>query len=730
MTHEFDSHFCLTYHYIKKFKLKYKLFNFGGEMRYILIAIFTISLYAQQYIPNVLLIKIERGFLSQLNEQNFNTGLTGITAIDSLNVHYHAHYIKRMFPTFKYKGSPQRPVTLDQWLHIEFKEPQDIPALVSLYQQLTEVQVAEPSVIVELERTPNDPNVGSQWHIEQSNDHDVDAYAAWDIATGDSNIIVGVLDTGVRYFHQDLGGANASYANPENSRGNMWINWAEKFGTPGVDDDGNGKIDDWIGWDFVTGNPNIFNLGDDYDVEDNDPRDYNGHGTHCAGNVAAINNNNLGVCAVSGGWGEDSNARGNGAEIMALRIGWDDLPSGRVSMEFAANAFTYAADNGAKITSCSWGSTQTTSLEDAVNYFLYNTTTNLGPANRVRLIFKSAGNDDADQTDYLTSRNDVTAVAATDENDSKASFSNYGTWVDISAPGNNIYSTYHDSNSPETDAYASLSGTSMATPIAASVAALIWSHNPNLTAPQVEQMLFDSADDLDALNPSYVGKLGAGRVNAGTAAQLADQSLPVSLLSFQAQRTRQGIQLSWQTASEINNIGFNIYRAQNIAREFKLIASYKTNPNLHGLGNSSIGRTYTFTDSSNLEAGKTYFYLLEDVATNGNTEKHGPVSVNIPAELVPATLTLLQNYPNPFNQQTKIRFYLPSRFKNQKLTISIFTLNGKRIKQLTRAVFTAGWHEIVWDGKNEHNQSVSSGLYFYGIESENFRKFRKLLLVR
>ncbi|WP_456441094.1 S8 family serine peptidase [Caldithrix abyssi] len=687
-------------------------------------------LAAQEYLPNVLLVKIERSALPALNEQLFQQGLTGLAELDSLNQKYRAISVQKLFPYFKHKGTPERPVTLDQWLRIVFESEQDIPALMQSYGALKTVLYADPSVTIPLYKTPNDPSVGSQWHIEQSNDHDVDAYAAWDISTGDSAIIVAVMDTGVRYFHQDLGGANASYNAPENSRGNMWINWAEKYGTAGVDDDGNGKIDDWIGWDFVTGNPQWFNLGDDYDVEDNDPRDFNGHGTHCAGNVGAINNNNLGVSSVAGGWGEDAQARGNGVQIMALRIGWDDLPSGRVGMDFAANAFIYAADNGAKIASCSWGSSNVGGLEDAVNYFLYNTTVNLGPANRVRLIFKAAGNDNDTATDYLNGRDDVISVAATDENDQKASFSNYGTWVDISAPGNNIYTTYHDANSPETDVYASVSGTSMATPIAASVAALVWSHNPALTAPEVEQMLFDSADDLDALNPSYAGLLGAGRVNAAAAVQLSDQSLPVTLTSFEAQWTGENVQLSWQTASEIDNLGFNIYRSEHPDSAFFLLASFKDHSQLKGLGNSASGKSYFFTDTSPLQGGRTYFYLLEDVAFNGKSQKHGPASVSVPSAVLPERITLLPAFPNPFNQQTAIRLYVPDQLSSGAFTLSIFNGQGQKVRLLASGKLNAGWQRFIWNGRDENGQAVSSGVYFCVIHSKDFKQARKLILIK
>ncbi len=685
------------------------------------------ALSATDVLPDRVLIKIDRTLLNQIKPSLFSKGQLGIAAIDSLNARYGVVKAERLFPFFKHRGTPQHPVTLDQWFRLYFSSDQDIPQVINAYRSLSEVLYVDPSVVVAIDKTPNDPNVSNQWHLEQNNDHDVDAYTAWDVDTGDTTIIVAVLDTGVRYFHQDLGGSLASFNNPGATRGNMWINWTEKNGLNGVDDDGNGKIDDWVGWDFVTGNVNLFNLGDDYDVEDNDPRDYDGHGTHCAGNVAAINNNNIGVCSVSGGWGENTSGRGNGALVMALRIGWYDWPYSRVNMDFAASAFTYAADNGAKIASCSWGNSRTQSLADAVNYFLFNTTDSLSPSSRVRLILNSAGNDNNTSASYLSSRPDVIAVAATDESDLKASFSNYGSWVDISAPGNNIYSTYHDFNNEQTDAYASISGTSMATPIAASVAALIWAHNPALSASQVEQILFNSADDIDALNPSYAGLLGAGRVNATTAVQQADQSLPVTLKSFAASILSSGkVRLTWHTESEIDNLGFNIYRSTNSNSPGTLIASYQENVALKGLGNSATGKTYQFTDED-VSPGETYFYWLEDVSLTGAKKRHGPLKVQLP---LPNGLKLEANYPNPFNGQTRFAVLIPREATTQTYRVAIYNLRGQVIKILHEGSLSKGRHIFEWNGTATDGSPVASGVYLYGLEGKNKKLFRKLIYLK
>jgi hypothetical protein len=145
-----------------------------------------------------------------------------------------------------------------------------------------------------------------------------------------------------------------------------------------------------------------------------------------------------------------------------------------------------------------------------------------------RNIFKAAGNDSSETADYLCARNDVLCVAATDQNDCKASFSTYGSWVDISAPGVGIWSSWHNPDDPVNDYITTMDGTSMATPLSASVAALIWSQNPTWTAAQVRQRLFDSADPIDSLgcNSPFSGKLGAGRINAFKAVETASPLSP------------------------------------------------------------------------------------------------------------------------------------------------------------------------------------------------------------
>jgi len=439
----------------------------------------------------------------------YKKGTTGISQLDALNRALGVTEMLQKYPKKKPKAYQDRIIDLSLWFKITVSSKLDIEEVVKRYRSLPGVIDAQPSGIHKIYASPNDPSLADQWHLSQANDHDMDAPEAWDIETGNSQIIVACMDTGVRYFHKDLGGANASIDNPENTAGNMWINEAEKNGVAGVDDDNNGYVDDWVGWDFVD-NQNGFS-GEDDDVPDNDPRDFNGHGTHITGTIGAINNNGYAVSSVAGGWLNGSQqVNANGVKLMALRIGWSGrlfiFEVGYVDMGHIADAFIYAADNGARIASCSWGSSNSGGLGDALDYFIASG----------GLVFKAAGNDDNEGSDYMLDRADVVGVASTDQNDVKSDFSTYGTFVDISAPGTDILATYHDHSDPNNDYVASLSGTSMATPNTAGTAALIWSQNPSWTADQVKQRLFDTADDISGIagNSAYAGKLGVGRINA------------------------------------------------------------------------------------------------------------------------------------------------------------------------------------------------------------------------
>ena len=336
-----------------------------------------------------------------------------------------------------------------------------------------------------------DDLAGQQWHLRNTSlgGADTRAVGGWAESLGDSNVVVAVLDTGVDWHHPDLGGPH-----PDKVNGAIWTNWAEYEGTPGVDDDSNGLIDDIRGWDYVNLSPSQVWPGEDYGPPDNDPMDFDGHGTLVSGCVAPITDNNLGIAAIS-----------PGSKVMAIRIGWHGADgNGYSNASFMAQGFLYAAANRADIINLSYSTGYTSSFASAIQAAL----------SAGLVICVSAGNENEDSAGYLQGLSDdrILTVAASNSNDGKSSFSNFGLWIDITAPGSNIFTTAYSFQSGEST-YTSTQGTSFSSPIAAGACALIWSAHPEFNSSQVAALIQSSSDDIDALNPGFEGLLGHGRVN-------------------------------------------------------------------------------------------------------------------------------------------------------------------------------------------------------------------------
>ena len=283
--------------------------------------------------------------------------------------------------------------------HLKLPKDMTVEEALKIYHNDPSVEYAEPNYLrYAAATTPNDTLFSNLWGLNNPADIDIDAPEAWDITTGNSNVVVAVLDSGVDYKHPDLAA-------------NIWTNQTELTGSPGVDDDGNGKIDDTRGWDFID--------------DDNDPVDSDDHGTHVAGTIAAVGNNGTGITGVV--WT---------AQIMPLRF-LDAFGSGSVAN--AIEAIDYAIDKGARIINASYGSyTFSMAERDAI-----------ARARDAGILFvAAAGNDnwdnDSASKNYPSSYNlaNIIAVAATDQSDYRASFSNYGVnSVDVAAPGTSIFST-------------------------------------------------------------------------------------------------------------------------------------------------------------------------------------------------------------------------------------------------------------------------------------------------
>jgi len=402
--------------------------------------------------------------------------------------------IEPFFKDFKRFSNPKRKTIDLSLIHSVYISPsEDAEAVCSRISQIPGIEYAEPVMAFPIERIPNDIRYGQQQFHPQ-----IKSEEAWDIAQGDSTIIVGIIDTGVDWDHPDLAA-------------NIWSNSDEVL--DGTDTDGNGYVDDIRGWDFVNlSSSDDYHADEDGTVADNNPMDFDGHGSHCSGLAAAVTDNSIGVAGVT--WR---------CKVMPLRVGWQTPDGdGLIRMDWVAQAYIYAADNGAHVTNLSTGSSRI--VADAARYAFENDV----------VIAKSAGNADSEETDPLELELFSINVAAVDEFDSKASYSSFGDWVKVSAPGGDqsagrrgMLSTVFDNK------YQFYQGTSMSAPVVAGLAALIKSVHPDWTAGDVTVQIVETTDPIDHLNPDYAGKLGTGRINSYRALTETVVAKPnIKLLSY------------------------------------------------------------------------------------------------------------------------------------------------------------------------------------------------------
>jgi subtilisin family serine protease len=450
------------------------LYFVGMAVLFILISAAIQQPEAPEFVEGQVLVKFSPG----IDAQSINLALTEIGAEP-------IHFIE-------FVGVHQLNITSDK----------SVRKAVEEFSALPNVLYAEPNYIYTTALVPNDPDFSQLWAMDNTGQTgglagaDISAIEAWDLATGSQDVLVGVIDTGIDFTHEDL--AANIYTNPGED---AWSDPNNPSTGNGVDDDENGKVDDWKGWNFIN--------------ESNNAYDDNMHGTHCAGTIGAIGDNNTGVAGVN--WT---------VKLMPLKF-LDSYGSGTTTN--AIQAIEYAVDMGVQILSNSWGSTGfSQALADAVD-----------EANNAGILFVAAAGNDGTDNDVLphypsnyTFAN-IVAVAASDHGDKRALWgsgggddgcgfvcsnamaatpgSNYGkTTVDIAAPGKDILSTVPGNS------YASLSGTSMATPHVAGAAALLLSVNPNLSIAELQAALYNTVDPLDDFTDKTVTN---GRLNLRAAVQ-------------------------------------------------------------------------------------------------------------------------------------------------------------------------------------------------------------------
>lgn len=429
------------------------------------------------YYDGMICLKLKAGFGDYSSMEG--TVVTGIRDLDHLLSKYNVGLLKKRFkydPAQLKEGMPD----LSRIYTITFPKKYPVNKAVREFSALKETEYAEAIPRIYKCETPNDALYGNQYHLPL-----IQAPAAWDIHKGENGpeVLIGIADDAIDWRHQDL-------------IDNVWENLGEDFdgdghviefnGTDwifdpddvnGIDDDGNGKVDDFVGWDY-------YNQDGE---EDNDPTPELiaiDHGTHCIGCANSRTNNTLDCAATA--W----NVKFVGAKLSNQ--------GGQYFDASAMDASIYLAELGADILTCSWTGGSGIANREAIEYIQ-----SLGC-----LVVAAAGNDNNEILNYPASFPGVVSVAATSQWDAKASFSSYGVGIDICAPGVNVLSLKPFDNTQ------TMSGTSMAAPVAAGYFALMKSYYQGWSNEQIIEQVLATADDIDSLNgANLANKLGYGRIN-------------------------------------------------------------------------------------------------------------------------------------------------------------------------------------------------------------------------
>jgi len=455
------------------------------------------TVYGNGYVPDRIIVKFQPAIADRI----FSESATGVPEIDALLQELDIRTFRRLAP--QRSSGPNAELReyygTDGILIFTYSSQIDPLTACSELREIPEIAYAHPDYYAELCVIPDDPLYVHQYAMPLMRMPE-----AWDVGIGDERIVIGISDTGTDWDHPDL-------------IDNIWINTTEDINGNGefdnfpstmggdlddIDTDGNGYIDDVVGWDFVTAEEVA--EGEDGFPPDPDPMDFDGHGTATAGIASAVTDNQSMVAGT--GWN---------CSIMPLKTFYGTSSGNATAVgSDIVESFYYATDNGVRILSMSFRSVHTDLLQEAVEY-----------ANAAGVfLVASAGNETSEIAPAPAMYPEVLAVAATQQQDVKASFSNFGPWVGVSAPGVDIWTTAFD------DSYmADFGGTSASCPYVAGVAGLLRSLNPSLSPREVYLQLVGTADEIDSVNPEFRGDLGCGRLNGLRA--LTDEPHPSLRLS-------------------------------------------------------------------------------------------------------------------------------------------------------------------------------------------------------
>lgn len=421
--------------------------------------LFTTAFAQTNYVPNTLIVKVKPSLRGQCTASNISNA-NFMLECNNLQVTSITQLFSKSKATKDWDNNCANCVDIS--LIYELKLNTNLP----LHKAIAQLMASNALIYAELKHThqvqytPNDPFKSNQYYITDSTR--MSLYNAWNITKGDTNMVIGIVDTGSDWSHEDLAGnVKNNYNDPIN----------------GIDDDFDGYIDNFRGWDMFD--------------NDNNPLGQNGHGTLCAGIAAASTNNNKGISGV-----------GFNCKFLPIKIA-----NAQGSLGHEYEGVVYAADHGCSVINCSWGGVGAISQygHDIIKYATYN---------RNALVIGAAGNNANEQEFYPASYDEVISVANVDNTDHKFTGSSFNYKVDVSAPGTAMYTTFIGNGYGGNGTGGFASGTSFAAPAVAGVAGLVRSYFPTDDALTIAQRIKASADNIYGINFQYFDKLGTGRVNA------------------------------------------------------------------------------------------------------------------------------------------------------------------------------------------------------------------------
>ncbi len=419
----------------------------------VLIPVNTIAQSDGKYLEDVIVFKIRNASATGARMSTDNS--QKLEEISSLT---NTSQITQIFPPEKNTSGRVAHSEINNIYKIRIQNGDDLWNEIYKLRQMDFIEYAEPYFVNEILAIPNDP-AANPYSGQQSYLSIIDIYNAWNVSQGDTSMVIGIVDTGVKFDHEDLGNVALNYDDPVN----------------GLDDDGDGFVDNFRGWDIA-------------DNDNNPVADGMGHGTFVSGLAAASTNNAIGMA-------------GTGYKSKFLPVKISSTPSNILINEY--EGIVYAANHGCKVVNLSWGGAGNFSSfgQSVINYVVEE---------KDVVVIAAAGNTHAELDFYPASYNNVLSVGASDYSDNLASWATFSKQIDILAPGELVYSTNNNGG------YNGVSGTSFASPMVAGVAGLVRTRFPELNARQVIEQIRVTSDDVYSVgsNMSYQGMLGKGRLNA------------------------------------------------------------------------------------------------------------------------------------------------------------------------------------------------------------------------